>query len=122
MGTDFSIKPVGAPVAAPIVQPVKAAVEQAVPTQLPASQSVTVTDASVNVRNDTPQAASGQLSQQVFLDRDAGAIVYQLVDSRTNLVVRQFPDEALLRRRAYFHTMDVTTAERAVAPVTDRRA
>jgi hypothetical protein len=31
-----------------------------------------------------------------------------VVDTRTNAVVAQFPDEAVLRRRAYFHTLDLS--------------
>ncbi len=91
MSTDFSIKPVGAPVATPIVHPVSA------------------------------DAVGASVSRQVVVDRAAAAIVYQVVDTRTSLVVDQFPDEAVLRRRAYFHTLDLTKS----APtrlVTDRKA
>ena len=52
MGTDFSIKPVGAPVAAPVVQPASPAADDAVATQLPPSKSVTATDVSARARND----------------------------------------------------------------------
>ena len=48
------------------------------------------------------------LSHQVIIDRDAASIVYQVVDNRTSQVVKQFPEEAVLRRRAYFHTLDLT--------------
>ena len=48
------------------------------------------------------------MSHQVVIDRAAASIVYQVVDERTSLVVNQFPDEAVLRRRAYFHTLDLT--------------
>jgi hypothetical protein len=37
----------------------------------------------------------------VVIDRAAAEIVYRTVDSRTSLVVRQYPDEARLRARAY---------------------
>jgi hypothetical protein len=36
--------------------------------------------------------------------------------------VKQFPDEALLRRRAYFRALDMVKAEREQPVVTDRRA
>jgi hypothetical protein len=104
MSTDFSIKPVGAPVATPIVQTAGNAVDDAVATELPASQSVTVPDASAG----TSQNSSDYISRQAFFDSAAASIVYQVVNSQTDQVVNQFPDDATLRRRAYFHTLDLT--------------
>jgi uncharacterized FlaG/YvyC family protein len=121
MSTDFSIRPVGTPAASPIVQPVSAAANNAVATELPASQSVTVPDASARIRNDPP-AASEYVSHQVVIDRAAASIVYQVVDDRTNLVVQQFPDEAVLRRRAYFRTLDLTRGAPTRLLATDRKA
>ena len=120
MGTDFSIKPVGAPVATPFVKPAPPAAVEAVQTQLPPDKTVTATDTTVKVRNDS----SGQndaLSRQVSIDRAAAQVVYKVVDSRTSLVIRQFPDEALLRSRAYGRALeDVRLASRKQA-ATDRR-
>ena len=121
MGTDFSIKPIGAPIAAPAMQPATSAAEDAVATQLPPSQSVTAADVSARVRND-PQTSTDTLSHQVIVDRDAASMVYQVVDNRTSLVVKQYPDEAMLRRRAYFRTLDMVKAERKQSIATDRRA
>jgi hypothetical protein len=118
---DFSIKPVGAPAATPVVQPSNEAANNAVATELPASQSVTVVDAGAGVRNDSP-AASDYVSHQAFIDRAAASIVYQVVDNRTNLVVQQFPDEAVLRRRAYFRTLDLTKGTPTRLLATDRKA
>ena len=77
MSTDFSIKPVGAPVATPVAQPVSDAANNAVATELPASQSVTVADASASVRNDPRRAsdlriASGLSRSRRGLDRLSG--------------------------------------------------
>src|SRR5258708_26549588 len=108
MSTDFSIRPVGAPTVTPVVQPSGDAAHKAVATELPASQSVTAASASVSVRND-PETASDYVSHQVVIDRAAASVVYQVVDNRTNLVVQQFPDEAVLRRRAYFRALDLTS-------------
>ena len=88
------------------------AAQQAVATELPASQSVAAADA--GARASTNSAAvrisisSASMSNQVVIDRDARAVVYQVVDNRTSQVVKQFPEEAVLRRRAYFHTLDLT--------------
>jgi hypothetical protein len=121
MSTDFSIKPVGAPAAITVAQPVSDATSNAVSTQLPAGQSVTVADASTGARNDSPPA-SDFISHQAFLDRAAGAIVYQVIDGKDGQVVNQFPDEATLRRRAYFHTLDLTKSQPSRPLVTDRKA
>jgi hypothetical protein len=122
MSTDFSIRPVGAPAATLVVQsPASDAVHNAVATELPASKSVTVADTSVSVRNDAPDV-SDTISHQAFIDRAAASIVYQVVDNRTNTVVEQYPDEAVLRRRAYFHTLDLTKGTPTRPLATDRRA
>ena len=118
MSTDFSIKPVGAPVATPIVQVASNAANNAVATELPPSQSVTVPDASAGIS----QNASDYISRQAFFDSAAASIVYQVVNSQTNQVVNQFPDDATLRRRAYFHTLDLTKDEPTRPLATDRTA
>ena len=121
MSTDFSIKPVGAPVATPIVQPISEAAEQAVATELPASQTVAALDAGPAVRNDI-SVTSRSVSNQVVIDREAASIVYQVVDNRTSQVVKQFPEEAVLRRRAYFNTLDLTKSAPNRMLATDRQA
>jgi hypothetical protein len=45
-----------------------------------------------------------------------------VIDSRTSLVVKQFPDEAILRRRAYFRTLDLTRDAPARLLATDVKA
>jgi hypothetical protein len=125
MSTDFSIKPVGAPVATPVALPASPAANSAVGnTELPASQSVTAADAGASARNDPGPsgAASDSVSRQAFIDRAAGSIVYQVVDNRTNQVVQQFPNDAVLRRRAYFRTLDLTKGTPTGLLATDRKA
>jgi uncharacterized FlaG/YvyC family protein len=126
MSTDFSIKPVGAPVAAPVVQPVSEAAQHAVATQLPPSQSVSAADASsrANIDSDAVRVSisNASVSNQVVIDRDARAVVYQVIDTRTSQVVKQFPEEAVLRRRAYFHTLDLTKDAPQRLAATDRTA
>lgn len=119
MSTDFSIKPVGAPVAAPIVQPIREAAKQAVKTELPPSSSVTATDAGVAVRSNV---VSRSQSNQVTIDRAAASIVYQVVDDRTSQVIKQFPEEAVLRRRAYFRTLELAKDAPTRLRATDRSA
>ncbi|MGZ5876885.1 MAG: hypothetical protein ACXWKP_32930 [Bradyrhizobium sp.] len=121
MSTDFSIKPVGTPVATPIVQAASSAASGAVATELPPSKSVTAADVSAGTRNDL-LASSDFVSRQAFFDRAAASFVFQVVDSRTDQVVQQFPDEAVLRRRAYFHTLDLTKNAPTRLLATDRKA
>jgi uncharacterized FlaG/YvyC family protein len=126
MSTDFNIKPVGAPVAAPVVQHVSEAAQHAVATQLPASQSVSAADAPsrANIDSDAVRVSisNASVSNQVVIDRDARSVVYQVVDNRTSQVVKQFPEEAVLRRRAYFHTLDLTKDAPQRLRATDRKA
>jgi hypothetical protein len=121
MSTDFSIKPVGAPVAISVAQPVSAATANAVQTQLPASQSVTASDTGAAANNDS-QPTSDFVAHQAFLDRAAGSIVYQVINSRTDEVVNQYPDDATLRRRAYYHTLDLAKDTSARPVTTDLKA
>ena len=126
MSTDFNIKPVGAPVAAPVVQHVSEAAQHAVATQLPPRQSVSAADAGsrANIDSDAVRVSisNASVSNQVVIDRDARAVVYQVVDNRTSQVVKQFPEEAVLRRRAYFHTLDLTKDAPTRLRATDRTA
>jgi hypothetical protein len=107
MSTDFSIKQVGAPAAIGIGQPVSDAAGNAVATDLPASQAVTAADSSTDARND-PQTANEFISHQAFFDQAAASIVYQVLDGNNGQVVDQYPDDATLRRRAYFHALDLS--------------
>ena len=127
MSTDFNIKPVGAPVAAPIVQHVSEAAQHAVAAELPANQSVAAADSSARASTDSAAVRvsisnASSVSNQVVIDRDARAVVYQVIDTRTSQVVKQFPEEAVLRRRAYFHTLDLTKDAPQRLRATDRKA
>jgi hypothetical protein len=104
MSTDFGIRPVGAPVPTLLPPAASNAALGGVATQLPASQTVTAPDASTTSRNDL--LSSSDLSHEAFFDTAAASIVFQSVDALTGQVVQQYPDDATLRRRAYFHSLD----------------
>ncbi len=77
MSMDFSIKPVGAPAATHLAQPLSEAADKAVATELPASQSVTVADASAGARNDFAESERLHIASGVYrpgrgLDRLSG--------------------------------------------------
>jgi len=120
MSTDFSIRPVGSPVQTSFPPAVSNAALGGVPTQLPASQTVTASDASVAIRND-PQD-SIDISHQAFFDRAADSLVFQVVNGQTGAVVNQFPDDAVLRRRAYFHSLDLAKDTSTHPAATDVKA
>ena len=88
---------------------------------MPPSRSVTATDAGASAYYNA-NVASRSVSNQVVIDREAASIVYQVVDNRTSQVVKQFPDEAVLRRRAYFNTLDLAKGAPTRLRVTDRQA
>ncbi len=111
MAVDFSIRPVGASVATPAAGPVPEAAKSAVPTQLPPEKTVGAPDPSLRGSND-PQSRDDTLSPQIIIDRDANEVVYRVVDNRTTLVVRQFPDEARLRARAYLRAQDLAKEDK----------
>jgi hypothetical protein len=120
MGMDFNIKPVGGSVATPYIEPSPEGAKAAVQTQLPPEKAVTAPDASVAARNN-PRSDSDDLSHQIVIDRAAAEVVYRVVDSRTSVVVRQFPDDARLRARAYLRAEDIAKQE-DLKRYTDRTA
>ncbi len=117
MGLDFNIKPANALVVVTHAQP--AAARQAVATLLPADRAVTAMDRSARARGASSDAST---SRQTVFDRDAATLVHQVIDDRSRVVVRQFPDDALLRRRAYFRAMDLLNDDPLREPVADRTA
>ena len=106
MSTDFSIRPVGIPAPIQIVTTSNSAANDAVQTDLPVSQTVAAGDATAPARNDL-QSSNENISRQVVFDQAAASMVFQVVNEKTDAVVNQFPDEAMLRRRAYFHAIDL---------------
>jgi hypothetical protein len=120
MSTDFNIRPVGTPALSPVIPPSPAATD-AVATELPPTQSVTVVDPGASPRNDQPQS-SANVSHQVVFDSAAASFVFQVLNADTEQVVTQFPDEAMLRRRAYFHALDLSKAGSTRPLATDRSA
>ena len=63
-----------------------------VATELPAAKTVTP----VSTRNDLPAT-----THEVIIDPQTREVIYRIIDVRSRQVIRQVPDEALLRVRAY---------------------
>jgi hypothetical protein len=124
MSTDFSIRPVGVPAPAPAIAPQTQAASNGVATDLPSSQSVTPADASASARNDASNLPDdADVSHQAYFDRDAATLVFQVVNSGDGQVIEQFPDDVTLRRRAYFHALDLAKGNQEPrSAATDRSA
>jgi hypothetical protein len=90
--------------ALPVVDRVPSApVAQAVATDLSPAKSVTAAETALATRNEpySPSASSDLFQRSVILDPTTQDMIFRVVDVRTRQVVRQVPDEALLRMRAY---------------------
>lgn len=105
MSTDFSIRPVGIPAPVQVATTSNSAANEAVQTDLPVSRTVAASDTIAAASSDLPSNAN--ISRQVVFDQASASMVFQVVNDRTDAVVNQFPDEAMLRRRAYFHALDL---------------
>jgi hypothetical protein len=86
--------------ASPVVDRVPSApVAQAVATELSPAKSVTAVEPVQPVRNDA--SVSENFQHTVILDPATQDLIFRVIDVRSRQVVRQVPDEALLRMRAY---------------------
>jgi hypothetical protein len=93
--------PTGAP---PIADRAPSApVAQAVATDLSPAKTVTAAETVLAARNTpyNPSASSDLFQRTVVLDPATQDLIFRVVDVRSRQVVRQVPDEALLRMRAY---------------------
>jgi hypothetical protein len=70
--------------------------DPATTTDLPATKAVAASNAATETRNDAPATA-----HEVVIDPQTREVIYRVIDVRSRQVVRQVPDEALLRTRAY---------------------
>ena len=75
-------------------------VAQAVATDLSPAKSVTAAEAALAARNNT-SSSSDFYQHSVILDPATQDLIFRVIDVRSRQVVRQVPDEALLRMRAY---------------------
>jgi hypothetical protein len=85
------------------VSSVVASPDPATTTDLPAAKAVTASTASTATtptRNDAPAT-----THEVLIDPATREVIYRVIDVRSRQVVRQVPDEALLRTRAYAHAI-----------------
>ena len=85
--------------------------QQAVATELPRARSVTAAAATTPTDNRPSQNAQ-DYSRVVIFDAKNNEVIYRLVDVRSLQVVRQLPEEGVLRLRAY--TRAILDGERPI--------
>ena len=103
MDPGLTIRPTGTVAPMSYVRPEAAPVREAVATELTAARSVTALADTTAPRNDLARAAYAQPTQarEIVLDPHSREVIYRVVDVRSGRVVRQVPDEAIMRLRAY---------------------
>ena len=100
MDTGLTIRPTGSVAQASHVRPEPTA-RQAVQTDLTPAQSVTASAAAFAVRNDPRPAPQPTTARDIVIDAASREVIFRTVDVRSGRVVRQVPDEALLRLKQY---------------------
>ena len=95
-----TITPLGVAQQALPSRPVPDSVAPAVATELPAAMAVTAANSTSPTVNNAP-GLSDPYEYQVLVDPATHDVIYRTVDERSRQVVRQVPDQALLRMRAY---------------------
>ena len=101
MDTGLAVRPTPSTAPSNIVRPEPAPVRQAVATDLAPAQSVTASNSTEALRQDPVQTAQDSHVRKIVLDAHSREVIYQVLDKDSGRVVRQVPDEAMLRLRAY---------------------
>ena len=113
MGTGLNIRPVQASSFVP-VRAEAAQGRQVTPTELPEVQTVTAVSDVRPVQRDTLDQqpkftadinrsidALAEPSKKVTIDETTRELIFRTINAQTGAVVTQFPDDAILRQRAY---------------------
>jgi uncharacterized FlaG/YvyC family protein len=80
--------------------PAPAPVAQAVQTDLSGAKAVTATNTAGTARNDL-QRNPDDLQHVVSIDPATREVIFRIIDVRSRQVIRQVPEQALLRMQAY---------------------
>ena len=100
MDSGLTVRPAGVAAQTAGVRLDAAPVRDAVPTSLAPAQSVTAAAKPLEVRaEDTAHV------RKIILDAQSREVIYQVLDESSGRVVRQIPEEATLRLRAYIRAI-----------------
>jgi hypothetical protein len=101
MDTGLVSRPTPSSAQSAIVRLDSAPVREAVATDLAPAQSVTAANGAEAPRHDSAPAVQDGNVRKIILDAHSREVIYQVLDVSSGQVVRQVPDEAMLRLRAY---------------------
>ena len=122
MDSGIAIRAVANTAATDYSRSASAPVQQSVQTDLDAAKTVTAAAVSDQIRNELLSGREGVLSRQYVIDPATREVIFRIMDTRTRQVVRQVPDEALLRMRAYVKALTDGKSPTAAAMLTDFEA
>jgi len=107
MDSGLTVRPAGVAAQAATVRPDTAPVRDAVPTNLAPPQTVTASTKPNETRQDPVQAGTSDPSyvRKIILDAQSREVIYQVLDVGSGRVVRQIPEEATLRLKAYVRAL-----------------
>jgi flagellar protein FlaG len=107
MDSGLTVRPVGVAAQAATVRPDAAPVRDAVPTNLAPPQTVTASSKPNATRQDPVQTGTSDPSyvRKIILDAHSREVIYQVLDVGSGRVVRQIPEEATLRLKAYVRAL-----------------
>lgn len=121
MDAGLTIRPIANVAAAESVRTAPGAVTGAVRTELAPSQSVTAPANTGSIRNDLP-LNQPDTARELIVDPAAREVIYRVVDVSSGRVVRQVPDEAMLRLRAYTRALESGKSPNDAFAHTDHQA
>lgn len=129
MNADFTIRSAGPSALTETTRLTPIAARGGVATQLPAEQTVASAANAGAGRNDAPRQDSAQArlsepeqqARQTRFDPATAEFVYRVIDNETRRVVRQVPDQAMLRMRAYTRAQQDAEASAAQLQRIDNR-
>jgi uncharacterized FlaG/YvyC family protein len=101
MDTGIAVRTVSNVAATDYARSTSAPVQEAVKTELDPSKSVTASATGDKARNDLLSGRDSSLNREYIIDPETREVIFRIMDTRTRQVVRQVPDQALLRMRAY---------------------
>jgi hypothetical protein len=124
MDTGIAVQPVTGLALTELARPAAVATQGAGPTDLPTAKAVNPLPAAVPARNETPTSnpATANITRNFLVDPRTGQIVYRVMDVRTQQVLLQVPDAALLRSQAFAQTVASGAKNIPIRNQTDIRA
>jgi hypothetical protein len=123
MGSGFGIRPPARAAESGRARP--GAAQTASAPELPGAKAVAATAEAAAGSNQPPRSGGADPDYQfrdVSIDVQSREVIYRVVEARSRRLVRQKPDETLLRNRAYAHAIENGTSPPAPESLADIEA